>query len=90
MDDPVLVRHVQAGRHVPNEFGGGAEGQLSAACGTHAEEIALEVWHYDVVESRRRLAEPDDVADVRVGEFSAECGFPPQARHRGAVVHQLR
>ncbi len=90
VDNAVLVGHVEACRHVSHERGGDRERQLAGAGGAYAEEIALDIRHHDVVEARGRLAQADDVADVRVGEFRAEGRLSPKARHRGAVVDELR
>ena len=65
-----------------------ASGSDAATIRAVGENLAVDERHHDVHQAVLRLAEPDDVADVRVREPHAERRLATQPRHRVRVLRQ--
>ena len=81
-----MVREVETRRDVLNEHGDIGEREMAVPVRAVGQDLALDERHHDVDQAVLRLAEPNDVADVRVGEAHAHARFAAKARHRIRVL----
>src|SRR5438045_4063546 len=86
VNDLELVRNMKSFGHVTDEPHGFWKRNLAEPVGAIGEQFTLDVGHHDVDETVLSLAEPHDVAHVRMGEAHSERRLTAQPLHR---VHGL-